>query len=391
MCSNEFTTFPAHVKILRKTHKNLKELPLHIYKDYDAEMKSFSILVRVVLDQYPSDRSVLLQQPWTNAMWKWSAKQWTYFFLAQIHSLELNIKSLQRVVPGVNHKIQKSGSEKEYKQFINSMNTVASREWMMRNTGKSVTKNVQRFQVVFVTTGSLQKDISAWFDSEMWKMRQLRILQIAERKKGMVHGWDFIDSMKNKQSFPSHSYAVITASGHKQLRVFDNETNKMYDSIRKYVKYRFLSSLGDEKRNHPEYVRFVSFCVKFILNVREIENEILPNDMKSHVAKWRRIWIKYRLIIFDPVCLMFAETVMPRIHKFVSSEFLPNILRKNCNVCDAIEVFQDTKIEKNRKYVHKMKHCPCGKLFVCSKQCQKISWNTKPWMHRLSCRNASKH
>lgn len=394
--------YPRNTKrmLMRESGRNLKELTLVLCKWYDEDEQCFDLGLKFALDGYSQIEQGIGMFIWDDCMWKWTERHWSLFFLTRIFSLfnsfKIKMNSLQRIRFGFTHKIQKGATVKKFGAFIKNMNNEC--DYWLKHPFLSLNRQKYKFDIIFEGARCIESDNALWFDSEQWKCHIpfiKRYSQLMRPEAVAQFGLDFLNKIKNKQSFPSHTYYI---KGGEHREVIDYErNNKMYDSPRQYIMHRLLSSLSKGERKNEKVRKFVSFCSKVIYDMctmgtlpsdfdygtkkngieydRKMRNYLYQNFLLP--VKMRRIWFMYHLPFTKVSAYRFrAMMVFDRLHL----EY-----RKDCEVCHAIEIFEDTKIEPNKKYVDKMYHCRCCLQFVCSRRCQKIAWNTKPWCCELHC------
>eukprot|EP01084_Bolivina_argentea_P262421 443752_1 len=375
----------------KESQSGLKELPLEMYKAYDdrEDQKCFDLGVTFKLKGYTPLEKAIGNIEWKRFMWDWTTKHWSMFLLLIIHSLNIKMKSLQHITFYPSHKIQKGATFKEFQQFINDISKETQNLMKHHKLFRRQFK-IHKFDVKFAIEGNFQRDGALWFDSEEWKNKRLIFLYALEMERGAIFGWDFIHNLKNKTKFPSHTYWITP-----KTLIFDNESKKFHRGHRKYIRHRLLSSLSKIERKNSEFMKFIEYCIKFIYDVSLMD--LLPvyftnqNNMKYEYENYirpvyaRRVYAKYYLKLSNKISveLLMRFAVDKKI--FSDAFRLDTKFRKNCEVCHAIQRFDDTIFERNKKYVDKMYHCSCLLLFVCGKRCQKIAWTKNPWVHRRYC------
>eukprot|EP01083_Nonionella_stella_P039424 107205_1 len=382
--------------IIRKESKlNRQELRLSTYKGYNDSNDSFYIGFAIQgIEEYTNITGQLGRVPWDELMWDWTAKHWSLLFLLILYEFNLPIKSVKTITWCFNHKVQRFTAEAEYLRFIADL-TSEAKQW--RNTVFCRLEKSRKYKFVleFALLRSFYKDVSLSFDSERWKATDLPILQCMECQRGERFGWDFLDKMKNKTQCPSHTFYMNS----KASIVVDYDTNTMHKGHKRYITHRLMDTLTEIERTDRNFVDFVNYCATFIYYAVSLycaPNDFLYSNQELDFVDPVQIRWEYNNFIFpvkmrrmyfryyrkcEPLkvwsgFIIGSSCLLPKDDKF----------RRNCMVCDAVQKFDDTTVECNKKYVDKMYHCRCGLLFVCSKRCQKKSWSKKPWMHRVSCR-----
>eukprot|EP01084_Bolivina_argentea_P041723 77012_1 len=307
---------------------------------------------------------------WNDCIYQWNHNDWSLFIMYLLLISKVNtIKFIKSIIISVSYKVQQSSIYEQYTDFIKNIDIQIKP--LIKTHKKCV---LSSFNIDITPTNGMKKDIAVKFDSNSWKMNHIWLLKQLQPKQWKKYGVDFLHNVEDKSIFPAYTYWRKP-----RLYIIDSKTHKMIIGPEKYIQYRIQQTLTRQQLENKKFMKWVKYCMKWIyFNVSLI---IAPPYFDGNKEEWMRVrFIKY-------IYPWRTRKLHKKYYWKIDGEAkeMPMFCQQICCVCKARERFDDTKLEKGKRYVDKMYCCKCLTLYVCSKKCYKIAWSRKPYLHRNHC------